>query len=220
MTEPDRKTQALLQHAGRAPVIPVVAVEDPADGPPLARALVAAGLPVVEVTLRTPRALAVIEAIARDVPDAVVAAGTVTRADQIAAVERAGARLIVTPGTPDRLAQALAAGALPAMPGCATASEAMALADLGFQVLKCFPAGPSGGPAFLKALHGPLPHLLFCPTGGVTAENAPDYLACPNVVCVGGTWMAPARALAGRDFAEVEHLARAAAALPRGAGLA
>ncbi len=200
MTEPDRKTQALLQHAARAPVIPVVAVEDPADGPPLARALVAAGLPVVEVTLRTPRALAVIEAIARGVPDAVVAAGTVTRADQIAAVEGAGARLIVTPGTPPRLAEALA--------------------DLGFRVLKCFPAGPSGGPAFLKALHGPLPHLRFCPTGGVTAQNAPDYLACPNVVCVGGTWMAPARALAARDFAEIERLARAAAALPRGAGLA
>src|SRR5919206_3274481 len=210
------KTQSLLAWARLAPVIPVVTIEDARHSIPLARTLVEAGLPVVEVTLRTGAALDAIAAIAKAVPEAVVAAGTVTAASQIGEVAEAGARFIVTRGTPGKLAEALAAAPLPAMPGCATVSEAMALAELGFEVLKFFPAGPSGGPAWLKSAAGPLFRLKFCPTGGIDAGNAAAYLALPNVVCVGGSWMAPAEALAGGGFSAVGELARTAAALPRG----
>ena len=209
------KTQSLLAWAALAPVIPVVTIEDARHSIPLARTLVGAGLPVVEVTLRTPAALDAIAAIAKAVPEAIVAAGTVTAPSQIAEVIEAGARFIVTPGTPSRLAEALAASTLPAMPGCATVSEALALFDLGFEVLKFFPAGPSGGPAWLKSAAGPLFRLKFCPTGGIDAGNSAAYLALPNVVCVGGSWMAPAEAVAGGDFAAIGELARKAAALSR-----
>lgn len=207
------KNDAVLSFARRAPVIPVVTIEDPAAAVELARTLVEAGLPVVEVTLRTAGALEAIAAITRAVPDAVVAAGTITRAAQIADVEAAGAQFIVTPGTPPKLAEALGEARLPAMPGCATASEAIALAELGFGVLKFFPAGASGGPAWLKSIHGPLRDVRFCPTGGVDAANARDYLALPNVVCVGGSWMVPAAAVAAGDFDTVGRLAREAAGL-------
>jgi 2-dehydro-3-deoxyphosphogluconate aldolase/(4S)-4-hydroxy-2-oxoglutarate aldolase len=210
------KTQSLLAWAALAPVIPVVTIEDARHSIPLARTLVGAGLPVVEVTLRTAAALDAIAAIAKAVPEAIVAAGTVTAASQIAEVIEAGAKFIVTPGTPPRLAEALAEAALPAMPGCATVSEAMALAALGFEVLKFFPAGPSGGPAWLKSAAGPLFRLRFCPTGGIDAGNAADYLALPNVICVGGSWMVPAAAVAGGNFAAIGERARTAAALPRG----
>lgn len=205
--------ETLLAYARRAPVIPVVTIDDARHAIPLARTLVEAGLPVVEVTLRTPPALDAIAAIARAVPEAIVAAGTVVRAGQIAEVVDAGAKFIVTPGTPPDLADALAGAAIPAMPGCATASEAIALASRGFAIVKFFPAGPSGGPAWLKSIAGPLPELRFCPTGGVDAANAGTYLALNNVVCVGGSWMAPAEAIAAGDFARIARLAREAAAL-------
>jgi 2-dehydro-3-deoxyphosphogluconate aldolase/(4S)-4-hydroxy-2-oxoglutarate aldolase len=205
--------ETLLAYARRAPVIPVVTIEDARHAIPLARTLVDAGLPVVEITLRTAAALDAIAAIARAVPEAIVAAGTVVRAAQIREVADAGAKLIVTPGTPPRLADALADGPLPAMPGCATASEALALAERGFEVLKFFPAGPSGGPAWLKAIAGPLPQLMFCPTGGIDPGNAASYLALRNVACVGGSWMAPADAIAAGEFARIGLLAREAAAL-------
>jgi 2-dehydro-3-deoxyphosphogluconate aldolase/(4S)-4-hydroxy-2-oxoglutarate aldolase len=205
--------ETLLAYARRAPVIPVVTIEDARHAIPLARTLVDAGLPVVEITLRTAAALDAIAAIAKAVPEAVVAAGTVVRAAQIREVADAGAKFIVTPGTPPRLADALADGPIPAMPGCATASEALALAERGFEVLKFFPAGPSGGPAWLKAIAGPLPQLMFCPTGGIDPGNAASYLALRNVACVGGSWMAPPDAIAAGEFARIGLLAREAAAL-------
>jgi len=209
------KTETLLAHARRAPVIPVVTIDDPARAVPLAETLVASGLPVVEVTLRTPKALDAIAAIARAVPEAIVAAGTVVRPSQIGKATRVGAAFIVTPGTPRSLAEALAAAPLPVMPGCATVSEAMALAELGFTALKFFPAAASGGTAWLKGIAGPLPHLRFCPTGGIGADNASTYLGLPNVLCVGGTWVAPAAGIAAGDFDRIGGLARAAAALGR-----
>jgi 2-dehydro-3-deoxyphosphogluconate aldolase/(4S)-4-hydroxy-2-oxoglutarate aldolase len=205
--------ETLLAYARKAPVIPVVTIDDARHAIPLARTLVEAGLPVVEVTLRTAAALDAIAAIAKAVPEAIVAAGTVVRSSQIAEVVDAGAKFIVTPGTPTDLADALAGAAIPAMPGCATASEAIALASRGFGIVKFFPAGPSGGPAWLKSIAGPLPELRFCPTGGVDAANADAYLALKNVVCVGGSWMAPADAIASGDFARVGRLARDAARL-------
>lgn len=207
------KSQLIADYAGRAPVIPVVTIEDPAQAVPLARALVEAGLPVVEVTLRTGKALAAIEAIAAAVPEAIVAAGTVVRPEQIAAVIEAGARFIVTPGTTRRMAEALAEAAIPAMPGCATASEALALAELGFLTLKFFPAQASGGAPWLKSIAAPLPSIRFCPTGGIDAANARTFLALPNVVCVGGSWMVPAQAMADGDWTTIGRLAREAAAL-------
>jgi 2-dehydro-3-deoxyphosphogluconate aldolase/(4S)-4-hydroxy-2-oxoglutarate aldolase len=207
------KTETLLAYARLAPVIPVVTIEDARRSIDLAETLVRAGLPVVEVTLRTPAALDAIAAIAKAVPEAVVAAGTVIDPRQIGEVADAGAKFIVTPGTPLRLAEALAEAPIPVMPGSATASEAMTLAALGFRALKFFPAAASGGAAWLKAIHGPLPHLTFCPTGGIDLANAPSYLALPNVACVGGTWVTPAKAIQNGDFAAVERLAREAARL-------
>lgn len=210
------KTEAVLAIARRAPVIPVVTIEEALLAVPLARALVEAGLPVVEVTLRSEAALDAIGAIARDVPDAIVAAGTVLEAGQIAQAVDAGARFIVTPGTPPRLAEILAKASVPVLPGCSTATEALALADLGFEMLKFFPAGASGGAAWLKSIHGPLPRLKFCPTGGIDAANAATYLALPNVVCVGGSWMASASLIVAGDFEAIGRLAREAAALRPG----
>ena len=196
-----------------APVIPVLTIKDAAMAVPLARALVAGGLPVVEVTLRTPAALDAIRAIARDVPDAVVGAGTITRTGDIQAATAAGSRFLVSPGTPPDLAEELAGVPVPVLPGCATATEAMALAARGFTALKFFPAEPSGGAAFLKSLSGPLPGLVFCPTGGIDVAKAPTYLALANVGAVGGSWIVPDDALASGDFARITALARAARAL-------
>jgi 2-dehydro-3-deoxyphosphogluconate aldolase/(4S)-4-hydroxy-2-oxoglutarate aldolase len=207
------KLEALLSFARLAPVIPVVAIQDARRSIDLAQTLVEAGLPVIEVTLRTPDALDAIAAIAKAVPNAVVAAGTVVTLGQIKEVADAGARFIVTPGTSPALADALAKAPLPAMPGCATASEAIALAERGFRLLKFFPAGASGGAAWLKGVYGPLPQLSFCPTGGVDAGNAAAYLALPNVVCVGGSWVVPPKALEDGDFEMIGRLAREAAAL-------
>ncbi len=201
---------------GLAPVIPVVVLDDAADAVPLARALVAGGLPAVEVTLRTPAALDAIRAIAAEVPDAVVGAGTVLSAAAVDASAAAGARFLVSPGTTDRLLAAMAASGLPCLPGVSTASEAMGLLERGVTEMKFFPAEASGGAAYLKSLGPPLPRARFCPTGGITAESAPRYLALPNVGCVGGTWMLPQAALAAKDWATVERLAGEAAALGGG----
>ena len=210
-------TEATLAVMRLAPVIPVLTVRDAADGVAQARALVAGGLPAIEVTLRTPGALAAIAAIRREVPGAVTGAGTVIDEATFQAALEAGASFIVSPGTPPRLAAALAASPVPVLPGCATASEAMALMEHGFRALKFFPAEAAGGAAYLASLAGPLPDLRFCPTGGVTAEKARGYLALGNVVCVGGTWMLPKAALAAGDYATVEKLAREAAGA-RGVG--
>src|ERR1043166_2387238 len=197
----------------RAPVIPVLTIERAADAVPLARALLAGGLPVIEVTLRTQAALGAVTAIATQVPDCVVGVGTVTRAADIAAAIAAGARYLVSPGPPADLADALAEASAPALPGCATVSEAMALAARGFKVLKFFPAEASGGIAWLKSVAAPLPGITFCPTGGIDGRNAAAYLACPNVLAVGGSWVAPKDKLAAPDFAAITVLGGQAAAL-------
>jgi 2-dehydro-3-deoxyphosphogluconate aldolase / (4S)-4-hydroxy-2-oxoglutarate aldolase len=197
----------------RAPVIPVLTIERVADAVPLARALAAGGLPVIEVTLRTGAALDAVKAIAAQVPDCIVGVGTVTRAADIAPAIAAGAKYLVSPGTPADLADALAAASAPVLPGCATVSEAMALSGRGFKVLKFFPAEASGGIAWLKSVAAPLPEIKFCPTGGIDGRNAAAYLACPNVLAVGGSWVAPKDALSVGDFAAITALARAAASL-------
>ncbi|MFD5543276.1 bifunctional 4-hydroxy-2-oxoglutarate aldolase/2-dehydro-3-deoxy-phosphogluconate aldolase [Streptomyces sp. NPDC127079] len=196
-----------------APVVPVVVIEDVADAVPLARALVAGGLPAIEVTLRTPAALDAIRSIAGAVPDAVVGAGTVLTSGQVTECVAAGARFLVSPGWTDGLLAALAGSGVPFLPGVSTVSEVVGLLERGVREMKFFPAQAAGGTAYLKSLAGPLPQARFCPTGGIGPDNAPEYLALPNVGCVGGTWMIPAQALAARDWARVESLARAAAGL-------
>jgi len=196
-----------------APVIPVITIDDVDAAIPMAEALVRGGLLALEVTLRTPDALEAIRRIADAVPTAVPGAGTVTRAAQFADVVEAGARFAVSPGATDELLDAAAALSLPYLPGAATASEVMHLAARGIMHQKFFPAEPAGGVAGLKALSAPLPDIRFCPTGGVGPANAPDYLALPNVLCVGGSWVVPAEAIAMRDWPRLERLARDAAAL-------
>jgi 2-dehydro-3-deoxyphosphogluconate aldolase/(4S)-4-hydroxy-2-oxoglutarate aldolase len=197
----------------QTPVIPVLAIERAADAVPLARALVAGGLRVIEVTLRTKAAIDAVKAIAAQVPDCVVGVGTVTRASDIALSVGAGAKYLVSPGTPPDLAAALAEASLPVLPGCATVSEAMALVARGFKVLKFFPAEASGGAAWLKSVAAPLPDAKFCPTGGIDMRNVAAYLGCPNVLAVGGSWVAPKDAIAAGDWPRIEKLAREAASL-------
>ncbi|MFF4078290.1 bifunctional 4-hydroxy-2-oxoglutarate aldolase/2-dehydro-3-deoxy-phosphogluconate aldolase [Streptomyces sp. NPDC001777] len=196
-----------------APVVPVVVLEDAADAVPLARALVAGGLPAIEVTLRTAAALAAIEAIAAEVPDAVVGAGTVISVRNVADTVAAGARFLVSPGWTERLLEAMKASGVPFLPGVSTTSEVVALLERGVTEMKFFPAEAAGGTAYLKSLASPLPQARFCPTGGISAASAPSYLALPNVGCVGGSWMVPADAVAAKDWARVERLASEAAAL-------
>ncbi len=199
-----------------APVIPVVVLDDPAIAVALARALVAGGLPAIEVTLRTPTALAAIERIAAEVPDAVVGAGTVLSPAQADAAVRAGAAFLVSPGTTPRLLDAMADSGVPYLPGAATASEVMALAERGIAEVKFFPAQAAGGVPYVKSLSGPLPDVRFCPTGGIDAATAPSYLALPNVACVGGSWLTPADAIAAGAWDRVEALAREASGLRAG----
>ncbi|ORT60419.1 bifunctional 4-hydroxy-2-oxoglutarate aldolase/2-dehydro-3-deoxy-phosphogluconate aldolase [Streptomyces sp. CB03238] len=201
---------SVLDHA---PVVPVVVIEDATDAVPLARALVAGGLPAIEVTLRTPAALDAIRSIAAEVPDAVVGAGTVLSARAVADAVGAGARFLVSPGWTDGLLDALEGSGVPFLPGVSTASEVVALLERGVREMKFFPAEAAGGTAYLKSLAGPLPQARFCPTGGISLASAPAYLRLPNVGCVGGTWMLPGDALAGRDWSRVESLAREASAL-------
>ncbi|MFJ6082265.1 bifunctional 4-hydroxy-2-oxoglutarate aldolase/2-dehydro-3-deoxy-phosphogluconate aldolase [Streptomyces sp. NPDC092369] len=198
-----------------APVVPVVVLDDVADAVPLARALVAGGLPAIEVTLRTPVALDAIRAIAGAVPDAVVGAGTVITPAQVTESVAAGARFLVSPGWTDVLLEAMRASGVPYLPGVSTTSEVVALLERGVREMKFFPAEAAGGTAYLKSLAGPLPQARFCPTGGIGAANAPDYLGLPNVGCVGGTWMIPGDAVAAGDWGRIEGLARAAAGLRR-----
>ena len=204
-----------LQVMQDSPVIPVIVLTDVAQAVLMARALLAGGIRMLEVTLRTPQALACIEAIARDVPEAVVGAGTVRNAQDAQASAAAGARFIVSPGYTHALAQACRDVRLPLLPGVATASEIMMAQADGLSELKFFPAMQTGGPAMLKAWNGPFGDVRFCPTGGVTAANAMDFLGLPNVVCVGGSWLTPADALARGDWAQVAALALQASGLTR-----
>ncbi|MFB7013075.1 MULTISPECIES: bifunctional 4-hydroxy-2-oxoglutarate aldolase/2-dehydro-3-deoxy-phosphogluconate aldolase [unclassified Streptomyces] len=196
-----------------APVVPVVVLEDAADAVPLARALVAGGLPAIEVTLRTAAALDAIKAIAAEVPDAVVGAGTVISVSNVSDTVAAGARFLVSPGWTDALLDAMKASGVPFLPGVSTTSEVVALLERGITEMKFFPAEAAGGTAYLKALSSPLPQARFCPTGGISPASAPSYLELPNVGCVGGSWMIPAEAVAAKDWARVERLASETAAL-------
>lgn len=196
-----------------APVIPVVVLDDAADAVPLARALVAGGLPVVEVTLRTESATEAIRAISAEVPEAVVGAGTVLTPQQAEEAVDAGARFLVSPGWTERLLGAMLGCGVPVLPGVSTASEVIALLERGVTEMKFFPAEAAGGVPYLKSLASPLPQARFCPTGGIDEARAPGYLALPNVGCVGGTWMLPSGALAARDWPRIQQLAEGAAAL-------
>ncbi|MFI8853444.1 bifunctional 4-hydroxy-2-oxoglutarate aldolase/2-dehydro-3-deoxy-phosphogluconate aldolase [Streptomyces sp. 891-h] len=194
-----------------APVVPVVVLEDAADAVPLARALVDGGLPAIEVTLRTAAAPEAIRAIADAVPEAVVGAGTVLGPENVRTAVAAGARFLVSPGWTEALLEAMRASGVPFLPGVSTASEVLALLERGVTEMKFFPAEAAGGTGYLKSLASPLPQARFCPTGGVTATNAADYLALPNVACVGGTWMLPTDALASKDWDRIRSLAADAA---------
>jgi 2-dehydro-3-deoxyphosphogluconate aldolase/(4S)-4-hydroxy-2-oxoglutarate aldolase len=207
------RDETLLRILTAAPVVPVLTIEDRAIAVPLAKALVAGGLTALEVTLRTEAGLDCIRAIAGEVEGADVGAGTVLDCSHLEKAVACGARFLVSPGaTPDLVAAAKNCP-VPYLPGVATAGEAMSLADAGFSLLKFFPAEPAGGIAYLKALAAPLPSIRFCPTGGIGPKNAADYLALGNVLCVGGSWVTPAEALARGDWARVTSLAREAAKL-------
>jgi 2-dehydro-3-deoxyphosphogluconate aldolase/(4S)-4-hydroxy-2-oxoglutarate aldolase len=204
-----------LQVMQDSPVIPVIVLNDVSHAVPLARALIAGGIRMLEVTLRTPEALACIEAIARNVPEAVVGAGTVRSAADAQACAMAGARFVVSPGYTHAVGQACRDAGLPLLPGVATGSEIMAACEDGLSELKFFPAIQAGGIAMLKAWGGPFGDVRFCPTGGVTVANAPEFLALPNVVCVGGSWLTPTDALARGGWAQITALAHQACRLAR-----
>jgi 2-dehydro-3-deoxyphosphogluconate aldolase/(4S)-4-hydroxy-2-oxoglutarate aldolase len=196
-----------------SPVMPIMVADDLASAPDLAHALMAGGVMVAEVTLRTPNALAVISAMKAAVPDMAAGAGTLLTPDDVVRAKDAGADFLVTPGVAPKLLDALLGCGLPLLPGAATGSEVAALLEAGIGRMKFFPAEQAGGHAWLSAMHGPFPQVRFCPTGGVTRDLAPAYLALPNVACVGGSWVAPAKAIASRDWAVITENARAATAL-------
>ncbi|MDE2220233.1 MAG: bifunctional 4-hydroxy-2-oxoglutarate aldolase/2-dehydro-3-deoxy-phosphogluconate aldolase [Gammaproteobacteria bacterium] len=197
----------------RAPVIPVLTIERTADAVPLARALCAGGLTVLEVTLRTEAALEAITAMRREVPAAIVGAGTLTTPEDFGRVAAAGAQFAVTPGLTEELAVAGRHAGFPLLPGVATASELLQARAAGYTALKFFPAEPAGGTAMLAAFAPVFTDMVFCPTGGITRESAPRYLQLKNVACVGGSWVTPAAALKAGDWAQIEALARDAASL-------
>ena len=207
------KTDNLLATLRLQPVVPVIIIEDAKLAVPLARALVKGGLKAIEITMRTPAALDAIKAVAEEVEGAVAGAGTILNAAQFEAAVEAGSQFIVSPGTTQELIDAAADSDIPLLPGAATASEVMGLREEGYQVLKFFPAEQAGGAAYLKSLSSPLAGTLFCPTGGISLSNARDYLSLPNVVCVGGSWVAPKELVAKGDWAGIEKLAAEAAAL-------
>ena len=213
MSTPSDPRPPVASLLDRVPVVPVVVVDEVAQAVPLARALVAGGLPVIELTLRTPAALDAIRAIADEVPEILLGVGTVVTPGQAKQAVDAGAQFLVSPGSTPSLLGAMADTGLPFLPGTATVSEVLAVLEAGFSEMKFFPAETSGGAAFLKAVGAPVPAARFCPTGGITAASAAAYLALPNVGCVGGSWLTPADALAAGDWARVERLAREAAAL-------
>ncbi len=202
-----------LQVMQDAPVIPVIVLDHVQDAVPLARALVAGGLRMLEITLRTPQALACIEAIAREVPQAVPGAGTVRNSADVQAAQQAGACFLVSPGYTSTLGQAARTSGLPLLPGVATGSEIMTALDDGHTALKFFPALAAGGTALLKAWSGPFADVRFCPTGGISQQNARDFLALPNVTCVGGSWLTPAQAIAERNWDAITRLAAQAVQL-------
>ena len=204
-----------LQVMQDAPVIPVIVLNDVAHAVPMARALVAGGIRMLEVTLRTPQALACMEAIAKEVPGAVVGAGTVRTPADAAAAAKAGAQFAVSPGYTKAVGHACRDHGLSLLPGVATGSEIMMAQEDGYTELKFFPAMQAGGPAMLKAWSGPFFDVKFCPTGGVTPGNAADFFSLPNVACVGGSWLVPADALAQGDWARIEALAREACQIQR-----
>lgn len=194
----------------RVPVIPVVVVHDAADAVPIARALVEGGLPVIELTLRTPAALEAIKRIADEVPEILVGAGTVVDSAQPKQAAANGARFLVSPGSTPALRAAMRDSGLPHLPGVSTVSEVLTLLEEGYTELKFFPAEQAGGAKYLRAIHSPVPAARFCPTGGITPANMGDYLASPNVGCVGGSWLTPADVVERQDWATVAQLARTA----------
>jgi 2-dehydro-3-deoxyphosphogluconate aldolase/(4S)-4-hydroxy-2-oxoglutarate aldolase len=207
------KTDKLIALLKGQPVIPVLKIDDASKAVPLARALARGGLPVIEITMRTPDALEAIRRAAAEVPEAVVGAGTILNAAQFEQAAKAGSKFIVSPGATSEVFAAARDSEVPLLPGAITPSEMMAALEQGLDFLKFFPAEQAGGAAFLKSLASPFAGLRFCPTGGVTVKNAGDYLSLPNVICVGGSWVAPDDAVKSGDWALIEKLARDAAAL-------
>ncbi|GGD26497.1 2-dehydro-3-deoxy-phosphogluconate aldolase [Aureimonas glaciei] len=205
--------QALMAVLSAQPVMPVVAVDSAREAVDLARALAKGGLKAIEITLRTPAAMDAIRAVAQEVPESICGAGTVLGPRQFDAACEAGAKFIVSPGTTIELLDAARNSSVPLLPGAATPSELMAMLEEGYEILKFFPAEQSGGIAFLKALAPVFQQVRFCPTGGISMKNVRDYLALPNVVCVGGSWVAPKDVVAAGNFDEITRLAAEAAAL-------
>ena len=203
----------LLEIMQQAVVIPVIAIDDLAHAVPMARALVAGGIRVLEVTLRTQHGLAAISAIAQEVPETVIGVGTLTRPEEFVAARDAGAQFGVSPGLTAALIAAARSSGLPLLPGVMTPSEVMAAREAGFYQLKLFPAVPAGGIGMLNGIGGPLPDVTFCPTGGISMDNAAQFLACKNVACVGGSWLTPKAAMLAGDWAQLTALAQAASAL-------
>jgi 2-dehydro-3-deoxyphosphogluconate aldolase/(4S)-4-hydroxy-2-oxoglutarate aldolase len=208
---PEQRAAAVDAILSRAPVVPVLAIEQLEDALPLCRALVAGGLPVLEITLRTAVAREAIAAVAKALPEACVGAGTVLNPDDLHAVTVAGAAFAIAPGATVRLYGAAASAAIPFIPAVATASEIMTGLDHGHRRFKFFPAVPAGGIPALKSFAGPFAQVKFCPTGGIDAASAPEFRKLPNVITVGGSWMVPAAAIAAKDWATIERLARQAA---------
>lgn len=207
-----QNTDALLPVMTGQPVIPVIVLDDAKDAVPMAKALVAGGLPAIEITLRTEAALDSIRRVAAEVPEALVGAGTILNARQFDEAVSAGSKFIVSPGLTPELVEAAEGSAVPLLPGAVTSSEIMAALEDGYSLLKFFPAEQAGGAAYLKSLSSPFGGVKFCPTGGVSAKNAADYLSLPNVLCVGGSWVAPKDAVEAGDWDRVTALAKEAAA--------
>jgi 2-dehydro-3-deoxyphosphogluconate aldolase / (4S)-4-hydroxy-2-oxoglutarate aldolase len=198
-----------------SPVIPVVTIDDPQDAVPLARALADGGVKIIELTLRTESALTSLKLIANEVPDILVGAGTILTPAQADDAVAAGAQFLVSPGVTPALLTSMLSLDVPVLPGVATVGEVMAVLESGLDAMKFFPAGPAGGPNYLAAIGAPIPHVQFCPTGGISLGTAPDYLKLPNVSCVGGSWLTPAAAVAAKDWGRITALASEAAALGR-----
>ncbi|UUP16861.1 2-dehydro-3-deoxy-phosphogluconate aldolase [Nitratireductor thuwali] len=208
-----KNMERLVEILSGQPVIPVLKIDRLADAAPLAHALAKGGLPAVEITLRTPDALDAIRLVADEVPEAIVGAGTILSAKDYSNAVKAGAQFIVSPGTTQELLDAASQSDVPFLPGAITPSEIMAAREEGYRVLKFFPAEQAGGASFLKSLSSPIADIRFCPTGGISTKNAKDYLSLPNVLCVGGSWVAPDDALQAGDWDRVEKLAREASQL-------
>ncbi len=208
-----QKTESLIPVMTGQTVIPVLLIDKAADAVPLARALAKGGLPAIEITLRTSAALDAIRAVAEDVPEAIVGAGTILNAAHYEQAVTAGSKFIVSPGVTDAILKAADNSPVPLLPGCATASEVMSLRERGYTHVKFFPAEQAGGAAYLKALSSPLAGTFFCPTGGISLSNAMNYLTLPNVLCIGGSWIAPKELVNDGKWDEITALAAAAAAL-------